>query len=61
MKTITIKIDAYLANEYCRKYRQIFETSEILCEDDIFLRGFVEDRLGEELDFLNNEMDDVNK
>jgi len=56
MKAINLKVDADLAEEYLRKYREVFkdrQTAEL--DDRSLLRAFVEDRLREELEFLIKE------
>lgn len=57
METIGIEIDAQLANEYFRKYRRIFRSKRTArMKYQEFLRAFVEDRLREEIKFLEQEL-----
>ncbi len=58
MDTIILEIDASLAQEYRRKYHERFQNETVKLDDSSFLRAFLEDRLREELDFLENELDE---
>jgi hypothetical protein len=58
METIKIEIDVALARDYVRKYRKFLRDKHPprsrLTE---FLRDFTEDRLREEIEFVENELD----
>jgi hypothetical protein len=56
MKTLTLEVDAELAKEYHDAYAERFEIREFRRATlKNFLRGFIEDRLREEIEFLNAE------
>jgi hypothetical protein len=53
---LNVKVDADLATEYCRKYRERFpESLATQLDDESFLVAFVKDRLLEELKFIDDE------
>ncbi len=60
MKHINVKVSVELAAEYCKAYRKRFPISSAQRLDDkSLLTAFVEDRLVEELEFIEDEMKTV--
>lgn len=60
MKIKYIKVDAELADEYCERYRKLVQFNENEeMSNQILLEAFLEDRLREELQFVNHEIADV--
>lgn len=60
MKTYSIKIDIELADEYCEKYRKLFQSNENHETDNqLLLEAFLNDRLQEELEFTNKEIENL--
>lgn len=56
MDTIAIEIDAELANNYIRNYREFCPGAETGSFDDLaLLQAFVHDRLREEAEFIAEE------
>lgn len=57
VKYVKIKVSAQLAEEYCKAYRRCFPKSSTKHLDDKnLLIRFVEDRLMEEMHFIESEM-----
>ena len=55
-----IKVDAELADEYCEQYRKLFQSNEDEeMSNQQLLESFLEDRLQEELQFVNDEIDNL--
>ncbi len=60
--TLTIKIDADLAKQYRAAYVRAFGTAADLKKPiEDFIAGFVEDRLAEEIAFVEEEAGGVRK
>lgn len=57
METVKIEINAELAREYFRKYQEVCRQQKARKKFQDFLRAFAEDRLREEIEFLDKEMD----
>ena len=58
MDTITIKVDADLAREYIRHYREFSPDPRTnALDDERLLEAFLNDRLREEIEFITNEVD----
>jgi hypothetical protein len=56
MDTFGVVVDSNLARQYLERYREVFPVSRIpAISDEGLLQAFVEDRLREELEFLNEE------
>ena len=55
--TITIKVDSALATEYSEAYRRALGSRDKIKQPlEEFIVGFVEDRLAEEIAFLEQEI-----
>jgi hypothetical protein len=56
MDSVTLVVDGNLARQYLKKYREVFQVYRVAgISNQNLLQAFVEDRLREELEFLNDE------
>ena len=56
MSTLTVDVDKELAEEYCKKLRELFPMQYDDLENKALMVAFVKDRLSEELKFVSNEL-----
>ncbi len=56
MSTLSIDVDGRLAEEYCEKLRELFPTRYDDIDNKTLMSAFVEDRLCEEIRFVENEL-----
>lgn len=56
METIQIEVSRELAERYMALHQQVYSESTVRCSGEDFMAAFVEDRLIEEIQFLEREV-----